>query len=209
MKFESRQPRSDWGFFKRRFWGDYVRRLHRRSKSRDALLPVLYQRGISTGDFQQTLSALLVTEAPTPGSGPGQALSPNVISRLTGEWQKEYDRWQRRDLSARRYVYIWADGVYLQARMEPQAACMLVILGATPEGKKELVGLHVGVRDSAQMVDDHLHRPRPELRRVRARRVLLPVHGSASFESFALRAGRRGSENVRGHCSMKDRKKVV
>ncbi len=76
-------------------------------------------------------------------------LSPSVISRLTGEWQQDYDRWQRRDLSARRYVYIWADGVYLQARMEPQAECMLVILGATPEGKKELVGFQVGIRESA------------------------------------------------------------
>jgi transposase-like protein len=114
----------------------------RRSKSLDALLPVLYLRGISTGDFQEALTALLGTDAPN--------LSPNVISRLTGEWQKDYDRWQRRDLSARRYVYIWADGVYLQARMEPQAECMLVILGATPEGKKELVGFQVGVRESAQ-----------------------------------------------------------
>ena len=58
--------------------------------------------------------------------------------------------WQRRDLSARRYVYVWADGVYLQARMEPQAECMLVLIGATPEGKKELVGFQVGVRESAQ-----------------------------------------------------------
>jgi transposase-like protein len=114
----------------------------RRSRSLDALLPVLYLRGISTGDFQEALSALLGTDAPN--------LSPNVISRLTGEWQQEYDRWQRRDLSARRYVYVWADGVYLQARMEARAECMLVILGATPEGKKELVGFQVGVRESAQ-----------------------------------------------------------
>ena len=64
-----------------------------------------------------------------------------MISQLTGEWEQDYDRWQRRDLSARRYVYIWADGVYLQARMEPQAECILVILGATPEVKKEVVGL--------------------------------------------------------------------
>jgi len=69
---------------------------------------------------------------------------------LTGVWQQEYDRWQRRDLSARRYVCIRADGVYLQARMEPQAECMLVILGATPEGRKELVGFQVGLRESAQ-----------------------------------------------------------
>ncbi|SMD14885.1 IS256 family transposase [Primorskyibacter flagellatus] len=114
----------------------------RRSKSLDALLPALYLRGISTGDFQEALAALLGADAPN--------LSPSVISRLTGEWQQEYVRWQRRDLSARRYVYIWAGGVYLQARMEPQAECMLVILGATPEGKKELVGFQVGVRESAQ-----------------------------------------------------------
>ena len=114
----------------------------RRTKSLDALLPVLYLRGISTGDFQEALAALLGKDAPN--------LSPSVIGRLKEEWQAEYDRWQRRDLSARRYVYLWADGVYLQARMEDDAACMLVLLGATPEGKKELVGFHVGVRESAQ-----------------------------------------------------------
>ncbi|WP_121068538.1 IS256 family transposase [Chachezhania antarctica] len=114
----------------------------RRSRSLDALLPVLYLRGISTGDFREALSAILGADAPN--------LSPGAISRLTDEWRQDYDRWQRRDLSARRYVYIWADGVYLQARMEPQAECMLVILGATPEGKKELVGFQVGVRESAQ-----------------------------------------------------------
>jgi transposase-like protein len=73
-----------------------------------------------------------------------------VIARLRDEWQADYVRWQRRDLSARHYVYLWADGVYLQARMEPQAECMLVLIGATPEGKKELVGFQVGVRESAQ-----------------------------------------------------------
>ena len=125
-----------------RFTSAILPKWARRSKSLDALLPVLYLRGISTGDFQEALAALLGADAPN--------LSPSVISRLTGEWQKEYDRWQRRDLSARRYDYIWADGVYLQARMEPQAECILVILGATPEGKKELVGFQVGVRESAQ-----------------------------------------------------------
>ena len=114
----------------------------RRTKSLDALLPVLYLRGISTGDFQEALAALLGKDAPN--------LSPSVIGRLKEEWTGEYARWQRRDLSTRRYVYIWADGVYLQARMEDDAACMLVILGATPEGRKELVGFQVGVRESAQ-----------------------------------------------------------
>jgi putative transposase len=63
-----------------------------------------------------------------------------VITRLTAEWQADYEAWQKRDLSARRYVYVWADGVYLQARMQAAAKCMLVLIGATPEGKKELVG---------------------------------------------------------------------
>jgi len=91
----------------------------RRTRSLDALLPILYLRGISTGDFQDALAALLGKEAPN--------LSPAVISRLTAEWQSEYERWQTRDLSARRYVYVWADGVYLQARMEDNAECMLVL----------------------------------------------------------------------------------
>jgi transposase-like protein len=73
-----------------------------------------------------------------------------VITRLTAEWNADYERWQKRDLSARRYVYVWADGVYLQARREDQAECMLVLIGATPEGRKELVGFQTGVRESAQ-----------------------------------------------------------
>ncbi len=108
----------------------------------DALLPVLYLRGISTGDFQEALAVLLGKDAPN--------LSPAVISRLTAEWQGEYERWQKRDLSARRYVYVWADGIYLQARMEDHSECMLVLIGATPEGKKELIGFQVGARESAQ-----------------------------------------------------------
>ena len=114
----------------------------RRTKSLDTLLPVLYLRGISTGDFQEALAALLGQNA--------RNLSPAVISRLTAEWQGEYERWQKRDFSARRYVYVWADGVFLQARMEDHGECMLVLIGATPEGKKELIGFQVGVRESAQ-----------------------------------------------------------
>ena len=125
-----------------RFTSSILPKWARRSKSLDALLPALYLRGISTGDVQEALTALLGPDAPN--------LSAGVMSRLTADWQQEYDRWQHRDLSTRRYVYVWADGVYLQARMEPQAECMLVIIGATPEGKKELVGFQVGVRESAQ-----------------------------------------------------------
>src|ERR1700730_17216897 len=108
----------------------------------DAERPALYLRGNSTGDFQEVLTALLGKDAPN--------LSPAVSARLKDEWGDEYQRWQKRDLSARRYVLVWADGVYLQARMEPEAECMLVLIGATPEGKKELIGFQTGMRESAQ-----------------------------------------------------------
>jgi transposase-like protein len=125
-----------------RFTSSILPRWARRSPSLDALLPVLYLRGVSTGDFQEALAALLGPDAPN--------LSPGAVTRLTAGWKADYERWQSRDLSARRYVYVWADGVYLQARMEPAAECMLVLIGATPEGKKELVGFQVGARESAQ-----------------------------------------------------------
>jgi transposase-like protein len=125
-----------------RFTSHILPKWARRSASLDALLPVLYLKGISTGDFQEALSAILGPDAPN--------LSPSVVSRLTAGWQAQYDAWIRRDLCARHYVYIWADGVYLQARMEQSAECMLVIIGATPEGKKELIGFQVGLRESAQ-----------------------------------------------------------
>src|SRR5437764_240969 len=125
-----------------RFTSAILPRWARRTRSLDALLPILYLRGISMGDFGEAVAALLGSDAPN--------LSPSVIARLRGEWEADYARWQRRDLAARRYVYIWADGVYLQARMEPQAECMLVLIGATPEGKKELLGFQVGMRESSQ-----------------------------------------------------------
>jgi len=133
-----------------RFTSAILPRWARRTRSLDALLPILYLRGVSMGDFQEALGALLGRDAPN--------LSPSVVARLRGEWEADYVRWQGRDLSARRYVYVWADGIYLQARMEPQAECMLVLIGATPEGKveprgspeKELLGFQVGVRESAQ-----------------------------------------------------------
>ncbi|HEX8568555.1 MAG TPA: IS256 family transposase [Caulobacteraceae bacterium] len=125
-----------------RFTSAILPRWARRTPSLDALLPVLYLRGVSMGDFQEALGALLGKDAPN--------LSPSVIARLRGEWEADHGRWQQRDLSARRYVYIWADGIYLQARMEPQAECMLVLIGATPEGRKELLGFQVGLRESAQ-----------------------------------------------------------
>ena len=101
-----------------RFTSAILPRWARRTRSLDALLPVLYLRGVSTGDFQEALAALLGRDAPN--------LSPAVIARLKGEWEADYKRWQRRDLSARHYVYVWADGIYLQARIGAVASAEVV-----------------------------------------------------------------------------------
>jgi putative transposase len=114
----------------------------RRSKSIETLLPILYLKGISTGDFSEALAALLGKDAP--------GLSPTAIVRLKGGWLDESEAWQKRDLSAKRYVYVWADGIYLQARLEDEKQCILVLIGATPEGRKELLGFTDGARESAQ-----------------------------------------------------------
>ncbi|SEF11907.1 Transposase, Mutator family [Rhizobiales bacterium GAS191] len=121
----------------------------RRSKSLEVLLPVLYLKGISSGDFEEALVALL-------GKNAG-GLSASTIGRLKEAWSEEHARWSKRDLSAERYVYFWVDGIHVQARLEDEAQCLLVIIGATPEGKKELVGLTDGVRESAQSWRGHCH----------------------------------------------------
>jgi putative transposase len=141
VEVEAPKVRADFAEEKIRFTSSILSRWARRTKSLDALLPVLYLRGVPTGDFQEALNALLGEGAPN--------LSPAEVTRLTADWQADYDAWQKRDLSARRYMYIWADGVFLQALMEESAECMLVLIGATPEGKKELVGFQTGVRESA------------------------------------------------------------
>jgi putative transposase len=113
----------------------------RRSKSLEMLIPILYLKGISTGDFEEALAALLGKDAP--------GLSASTIARLKDVWVDEHKRWNERDLSAKRYVYVWADGIHLQARLEDDAQCILVVIGATPEGKKELIGFTDGTRESA------------------------------------------------------------
>ena len=117
-------------------------RYARRSQSLEVLIPILYLKGISTGDFEEALAALVGKGAP--------GLSASTIARLKEVWTEEHAHWQKRDLSAKHYVYCWADGIHLEARLEEQAQCILVIIGATPEGKKELVGFQAGVRESAQ-----------------------------------------------------------
>jgi transposase-like protein len=114
----------------------------RRSKSIEALLPWLYLKGISTGGFSEALASLLGTEA--------RGLSPATISRLKAVWSDEYDQWHRRDLSRKRYLYFWVDGIHCNVRMDSDKQCLLVIIGATAEGKKELVALEDGYRESEQ-----------------------------------------------------------
>jgi transposase-like protein len=120
----------------------------RRTKSLEVLIPILYLKGISSGDFEEALAALVGKDAP--------GLSASTIARLKEMWTEEHARWQQRDLAAKRYVYIWVDGIHLEARLEDQAQCILVIIGATPEGKKELVGFADGLRESAQSWRDLL-----------------------------------------------------
>jgi transposase-like protein len=114
----------------------------RRSRSLEVLIPILYLKGVSTGDFEGALAALLGKDAP--------GLSASTIARLKEGWLDEHEHWRQRDLSAKHYVYVWADGIYLQARLEEAKQCILVIIGATPEGRKELLGFTDGARESAQ-----------------------------------------------------------
>ena len=117
----------------------------RRSKAIDELIPWLYLKGISTGDFSEALQSLLGKDAP--------ALGPNVVVRLKEQWGQEYDQWSRRDLSEREYVYVWADGIHVNVRLENEAnqrQCLLVLMGATPDGLKELITVVDGYRESEQ-----------------------------------------------------------
>jgi putative transposase len=126
----------------------------RRTKNVEELLPWLYLKGVSTGQFGEALTALLGPEAP--------GLSAATVRRLTEAWQEEHVRWQRRDLSARRYVYLWADGVYFTPRLEHERQCMLVLIGADASGRKELLAIEDGWRESAQSWRELLLRLRDE-----------------------------------------------
>ena len=126
-----------------RFHSAILPRFARRTRSLDAALPTLYLLGVSSGDFGEALSALLGPEA-------SSGMTAGVIGRLKAAWESEHERWRVRSLSGRRYVYVWADGISLQGRLEDEKQCVLVLIGATPEGCKELLGFQTGVRESAQ-----------------------------------------------------------
>ena len=114
----------------------------RRTKTIEELLPWLYLKGISTGGFSEALGALLGRDAP--------GLSAGTISRLKAVWQEEHAHWESRSLAHKRYVYLWVDGIHFGVRLEQANQCILVVIGATPEGKKERVALSDGFRESEQ-----------------------------------------------------------
>jgi transposase-like protein len=112
----------------------------KRTQNIEDLIPWLYLRGISTGDMQPALESLLGKET--------KGLSANTVSRLKQQWEQEYDHWRQRDLSKRRYVYLWADGVYSRVRMDDKL-CLLVIIGVDDTGRKEILAVVDGYRESA------------------------------------------------------------
>ena len=124
-----------------RFTSSIIPPYLRKTKSIETLLPWLYLKGVSTGDFTEALAALLGKNAP--------GLSATTISRLKMIWHSEYKQWLQRDLSDKQYVYFWADGIYCNVRMD-EKQCLLVIIGATEDGHKELVALEGGFRESEQ-----------------------------------------------------------
>src|SRR3954469_3838663 len=114
----------------------------RKTKSLEGLLPWLYLKGISTGDFSEALQAILGPDAP--------GLSATTITRLKATWEGEFAAWNKRSLAGKHYVYVWADGVHFDIRLEEGRQCILVLLGATAEGKKELIAIADGYRESEQ-----------------------------------------------------------
>lgn len=114
----------------------------RKTKSLEELIPWLYLKGVSTGDFSEALAALLGPDAP--------GLSATTVTRLKAGWQQEYDAWSKRSLAGERYVYVWADGVHFNIRLEEDRQCILVLLGATADGRKELIAIGDGYRESEQ-----------------------------------------------------------
>src|SRR4051794_23159438 len=114
----------------------------RKTKSLEGLLPWLYLKGISTGDFSEALQAILGPDAP--------GLSATTITRLKATWEGEFAAWSKRSLAGKHYVYVWADGVHFNIRLEGGRQCILVLMGATAEGKKELIAIADGYRESEQ-----------------------------------------------------------
>jgi putative transposase len=114
----------------------------RKTKSIEELIPWLYLKGVSTGDFSEALKALVGPDCP--------GLSATTITRLKSIWEEEFQEWNKRSLHGKQYVYIWADGVHFNIRLEEDRQCILVLMGATADGKKELIAVVDGFRESEQ-----------------------------------------------------------
>lgn len=114
----------------------------RKTKSLEELIPWLYLKGVSTGDYAEALQALLGPEAP--------GLSASTIVRLKKSWEQDFQEWNRRSLRNKRYVYFWVDGIYFNIRLEENRSCILVVMGATQDGRKELVAVQDGFRESEE-----------------------------------------------------------
>jgi transposase-like protein len=114
----------------------------RKTKAVEELIPWLYLKGVSTGDFREALQALVGPQA--------AGLSATTITRLVGTWQQDYAAWNRRSLEDRQYAYAWADGIHFNIRLEEDRQCILVLMGATPDGRKELIAVADGYRESEQ-----------------------------------------------------------
>lgn len=127
---------------RRRFRSQILPPYMRRSPKVAEVLPILYLRGLSTGDFKGALAAVLGEEA--------SGLSPTAITRLTAAWQADYEAFQKRDLSDRNYIYVWADGVHFRIRLEEDRLCALVMIGVRPDGRKELIAIEDGYRESTE-----------------------------------------------------------
>ena len=127
---------------RRRFRSRILPPYMRRSPKVAEVLPILYLRGLSSGDFRQALPVLLGKDA--------AGLSSTAITRLTGEWQHEYEAFRRRDLSDRDYVYVWVDGVHFNIRLEQERLCTLVMIGARADGTKEVIAVEDGYRESTE-----------------------------------------------------------
>jgi transposase-like protein len=137
-RVEDRRPEEQREPFSSKILPPYLRR----TKNVEELIPWLYLKGISTSAFPEALAALLGPEA--------KGLSANTVQRLKDVWVKEYADFNQRDLSGKRYVYMWVDGIYFNVRLEEDRACILVVMGATAAGTKELLAVHDGVRESEQ-----------------------------------------------------------
>ena len=114
----------------------------RKSRAIEELIPWLYLKGLSTGDFNEALQALVGANA--------AGLSASTITRMIESWQEDYRQWKQRSLEGKEYVYLWADGVYFNLRLEEDRQCILVLMGATADGRKELIAVLDGHRESEQ-----------------------------------------------------------